>query len=323
MYAKFLVVTTIVLVPVAFGMTDRMQRIDVSLVDAFTADPLTGNAAGVVTEADDLTDEQLQAIARELSVSETAFLTESDAADRAIRYFTPTQEIDLCGHATVAAHARLFEEGVIDAGTHTLETNVGVLEIEVTDEGVVWMSGETPTVELLEIDYDRLADALGIEPIALSEPGVELPLAVASTGTPFLMVPVTYLQRLLNVSPDANAVTALCEEFDATGIYAFTFDTLDPDASLHARAFAPRVGIPEDPVTGTAAGGAAAYIRQTGAFGDELGDELVFEQGHAIDRPGTVTARLNGEIRVGGRAVTSLDGSLLVPPLDEDEIVEA
>ncbi|MCL9814330.1 PhzF family phenazine biosynthesis protein [Natranaeroarchaeum aerophilus] len=298
------------------------ETIEVSLVDAFTEEPLTGNAAGVVTEADDLADEQMQAIARELSVSETAFVSESDEADRAIRYFTPQEEVDLCGHATVAMHAHLTETGAIEPGTHTLATNVGSIEIEVTDDGVVWMGGDSPTVRPVEIEYGRLADALGIDEIALSEPGVELSPAVASTGEPFLMVPVTYLQALLNAEPDDAAIDELCAAVDATGIYAFTFDALDPDSTLHARAFASPVGISEDPVTGTASAAAGAYLREMNAFGGELPEEMLFEQGHVLDRPGTVRVRVGDGIRVGGHAVTSLEGELAVPPAEDDEIVE-
>lgn len=302
---------------------DDENTVAVSLVDAFTEVPLAGNAAGVVTEADHLADEQMQAIARELSVSETAFVTQSSDADRGIRYFTPQEEVDLCGHATVATHARLTETGMLDPGTHTLATNVGVIDVEVTDEGVVWMGGDSPTVRPVEIGDDRLADALGIDEIALSEAGVELPTAVASTGEPFLIVPVTYLQPLLNANPVDAAIDAICDEVGATGIYAFTFDALDPESTLHGRAFASPVGITEDPVTGTASAATGAYLRRMNAFGGELPEEMVFEQGHAMDRPGTVRVRVGDDVRIGGRAVTALDGDVAVPSIDDDEIVEA
>ncbi len=309
------------MVPVCPGMNDE-ETIEVSLVDAFTEEPLSGNAAGVVTGADNLADGQMQAIARELSVSETAFVTESEEADRAIRYFTPQEEVDLCGHATVATHAHLTETGAIGPGTHTLATNVGVIEIEGTDDGVVWMGGDSPTVRPVEVEYGRLADALGIDEIALSEPGVELSPAVASTGEPFLIVPVTYLQALLNAAPDDAAIDELCAEVDASGIYAFTFDALDPDSTLHARAFASPVGVSEDPVTGTASAAAGAYLREMNAFGGELPEEMLFEQGHVLDRPGTVRVQVGEGIRVGGHAVTALEGTLVVPPVEDDGIVE-
>lgn len=291
-------------------------------VDAFTDEPLSGNAAGVVPDADGLADEQMQSIARELAVSETAFLLPSDDADRRVRYFTPTQEVDLCGHATIASHAHLFEAGEIDAGTHTLETSVGVLDIEVTEDGTVWMTGADPEVRRVDVEYDRVGEALGIDPAALRDVGADLPLAVASTGLSFLAVPVNFLSNLGGADPDMNAVERLCEAVDAVGIYAFTFDALNLDSTLHGRMFAPLAGVPEDPVTGTASGAVGAYLREMGAF-DTFPEEMVFEQGHFVDRPGYVRVAATDEVRVGGPAATAVDGTLRVPDVEEDDILSA
>ena len=293
------------------------------LVDAFTADPLTGNAAGVVPDAEGLSADRMEAVAAELSVSETAFVLPSDDADRRLRYFSPTQEVDLCGHATVAAHAHLHESGAIDPGEHTVETDVGVLDVTVDADGAVWLTQTAPDVERVGVDYDRVGDALGIDPAALRDVGADLPVAVASTGLPFLLVPVNFFEHLSGADPDPSAVEALSDEYGAAGVYAFTFDALAADATLHARAFAPSLGIPEDPVTGTAAGACGAYLRAVGAFDGELPEELIFEQGHFLDRPGRVRVRVGADVRVGGRAVTSLDGRITVPPADDDEILEA
>lgn len=293
------------------------------LVDAFTDEPLAGNAAGVVPDADDLTDAQMQAVARELAVSETAFLLSSTTADRKVRYFTPTQEVDLCGHATVGSHAALYGDATIDPGVHTLETNVGVLEIEVTDEGRVWMTQDAPTVREVDLDYDAAGAALGIDPAAFRDVGADLPAAAASTGLPFLVVPVNFLEHLSAMSPDMAAIDELAARYDCTGVYVFTFDALDADSTLHARMFAPGAGVPEDPVTGTASGACGAYLRAVDAFEGEMPAEMLFEQGHFVDRPGYVRVRVGEEIRVGGDAVVSLDGSLAVPEADEDEILEA
>ncbi|WP_248897765.1 PhzF family phenazine biosynthesis protein [Haloplanus halobius] len=292
------------------------------LIDAFTDEPLAGNAAGVVPDAADLADEQMQAIARELNASETAFLT-TDAADevtRRIRYFTPTQEVDLCGHATIASLAVLDEEGVLD-GEGRLRTNAGVLDVEMAD-GVAWMEQDDPAVEVINLDYDRAGEALGIDPAALRDVGADLPAAVATTGLPFLMVPVNFLEHLGGAEPDMGALATLADDHGATGVYAFTFDALDAASTLHARMFAPGAGVPEDPVTGTAAGACGAYLRTVEAF-DDLPDEMRFEQGHFVDRPGLVRVRVGDGVRVGGRAVTALNGSLVVPPVADDDIVEA
>jgi len=298
------------------------------LVDAFTAEPYAGNPAGVVPDADDLTAAQMQAIARELSASETAFLAASDDADRRIRFFTPTQEVDLCGHATVASHALLASDGVIEPGTHTLETEVGVLDIELQDDGVVWMSQSRPEVETVDILYDRLAGALGLDPATLRDVGADLPVARATTGLAFLIVPVNFLESLSGVEPDRAEIEAISEEYDVTGIYAFTFDTLESESTLHARMFAPGAGVDEDPVTGTASGACGAYLDAYEAF-DSMPDDLRFEQGHFVDRGGVVHVdiavddRGRKQVRVGGEAAVALDGTLATPDAEDDEIIEA
>jgi PhzF family phenazine biosynthesis protein len=297
-----------------------MERRRTLIVDAFTTEPLEGNPAGLLPDAAGLNAEQMQAVADELGASETAFVTGSDVADRRLRYVTPTGEIDLCGHATVAAHAHLFSTGVIEAGSHDVETNVGVLDVSVDDDGVVWMGMDEPTVRAVDLENERVASALGIDPASIVTG--ELPFAVASAGVAYLIVPVDYLATLGSVDVDRTAIQSLTEAFDATGVYAFTLDTLGRESTLHGRMFAPGEGIPEDPVTGTASAAAGAYLRFAEAF-DDMPGEMVFEQGHYIDRPGHVRVRVDEAVRVGGRAVTSLDGELAVPESEDDEIIEA
>jgi PhzF family phenazine biosynthesis protein len=312
------------------------------LVDAFTAEPLAGNAAGVVPDARGLSEEEMQAVARELGASETAFVLPVDAtggaddedallgandADRRLRFFTPTREIDLCGHAAVAVHAHLHAEGDLGTETSTALTNAGTVEVDVDGDGTVWMHQTFESVEPVTPNYERLGEALGIDPAALRDVGADLAPAVASTGLRYLLVPVNFLEHLSGADPDHDAVQELSAEFDLTGIYAFTFDTLASDSTLHGRVFAPAAGISEDPVTGTASGACAAYLRYVEAFDGELPETLRFEQGHFVDRPGNVRVEFveeGGGLRVGGRAATALDGELAVPADDgDDDIVEA
>ena len=300
-----------------------MQSVRALLVDAFTDEPLAGNAAGVVPAADDLSAAQMQAIAGELGASETAFLHRSDSADRRVRYFTPSTEVDLCGHATIASHAFLREDGTIGDGAYTLATNVGVLDIEIDGEWV-WMTQNDPEIHTVDLDTERVADALDIDPAAIAD--VDLPMARSSTGLPFLIVPVTFLSVLGECEPDMAAIEAVCETVDATGLYAVTFDTLTADATAHGRMFAPGAGIPEDPVTGTASGAVGAYLREFDAVET---NEMTFEQGHFVDRLGRVAVRVDGNrpsgerVRVGGRATIAFDGDLAVPDIDEDDLIEA
>jgi PhzF family phenazine biosynthesis protein len=302
--------------------TAGVETVRTLLVDAFTDEPTRGNGAGVVPDAEGLSASQMQRIADELGQSETAFLLPSGSADRRVRYFTPEQEVDLCGHATVASHAHLHADGVIDTGTHSLETAVGTIEVFVESDGTVWMTQDAPAVEKVDLDYAEVGEALGVDPATLRDVGADLPLAVASTGLRFLVVPANFLDAVGNAAPETNAVTALCDRVDATGVYLFTFDALTAAATLHGRMFAPGTGVPEDPVTGTASGAVGAYLRRFEAF-DSLPEEMVFEQGHYLDRDGRVHVRARNEIRVGGRAVTTLDGDLRVPSEEEDDIIEA
>ncbi|SFS69518.1 PhzF family phenazine biosynthesis protein [Halostagnicola kamekurae] len=301
-----------------------METIRIVQVDAFTDEPLSGNPAGVVPDADGLSAAQMQSIAAEMAVSETAFLHSSNDpdADRRVRYFTPTQEVDLCGHATIGSFAHLHDDG-LEPGTTALETNVGVLEIEVGEDGTVWMTQDEPQIREADVGYDRVADALGVSQAALEGASDDIPLAVSSTGLPFLIVPITYLSDLGDADPDMNAVEELADSVDAAGVYCFTFDALDRDSTLHGRMFAPGAGVPEDPVTGTASGAVAAYLDRFSAFDDDLPEELHLEQGHYVDRPGLVRVRLEDGVRVGGRGVTALDGTITVPDIEEDDILEA
>lgn len=297
-----------------------MQTRRACLVDAFTDTPLAGNAAGVVPDADGLTAPQMQAIARELGANETAFVLPSASVDRRLRFFAPSAEVDRCGHATVASHALLAADDAIATGDHVVETAAGHLDIEIEADGTVWYAQPLASVREVGVDVETAASALGIDPEAVLEVG--LPIARASAGAAVLVVPVTFLGVLGRADVDREALAAVCESVDAAGVYAFTFDTLDADSTLHGRFFAPSIGRREDPVTGTASGAVAAYLRHVGAF-SPLPDDLTFEQGHFLDRPGLVRVRVDDHVQVGGRAAVALDGELRVPELSADDIIEA
>ncbi|MFB6128342.1 MAG: PhzF family phenazine biosynthesis protein, partial [Halorhabdus sp.] len=295
------------------------ETLEVALVDAFTTECFAGNPAGVVPDADGLTDDQMGAIAAELGASETVFVRESDDADRRFRYFTPEAEVDLCGHATIAAHARLFDQGVLAAGAHTCSTNVGTLSIEIEPDGTVWMAGDDPDVRAVDVSYDRLAEVLGLTETAFAGVGRDLPIARASTGMPFLVVPVNYFEQLGDVTPDFGAIERLCDDHGAAGLYAFTFDTLDQESTVHGRLFAPGVGVDEDPVTGTASGAVGAYLDR---FGEIDASTIRCEQGDFLDRPGRVRVRVDDGVFVGGQAVTTLTGEIAVPDVENGDIIE-
>lgn len=292
-----------------------------AIVDAFASDPLVGNSAGVVPEAEDLTGAQCQAIARELGVSETVFVTGQDDGKRRVRYYSGSTEVDVCGHATVGLFTWLISEGEITAGEYELSTSTGEVSIVVDENKVVWMAYPDTRVSSDSVDAAAVSEAIGIEVSAIEK--VELPLAVSVGGLAYLMVPVDLFSSLINAELDIDSVEELTEECGAVGIYAFTFDTLQPESTLHARMWAPSIGVREDPVTGTASAAVTAYLGRYNALDSEQ-TELVFEQGHAVGRPGTVHVRTDNGITVGGGGIVSLTGTMTVPPLDDDDdLIEA
>jgi len=280
-------------------------------VDAFTRQPLTGNPAGVVTNAEGLTEGQMQAIARELNNSETAFILppKDDSHDVWVRFFSPTREVPVCGHATVSAHfVRALELGLDRARVRQL-TGAGVQTVEVTRSGgvpTVTITQSTPGVEppLPAAAVSRLAAALGVRESDLRP---DCPVCVATTGHSKVMVALRDLELLHRLQPDMAALSALSAEIGCNGYYVFTLHPRHP-ALVHARMFAPAIGIPEDPVTGNGGGPVGAYLV---TYGHLKGDEVRFTavQGEAMGRPGRMEVRVlseNGkprQVQISGNAV--------------------
>ncbi|WP_456474075.1 PhzF family phenazine biosynthesis protein [Candidatus Pyrohabitans sp.] len=278
-------------------------------VSAFSRRPYAGNPAGVVLNAESLGHEALLTIARDANLTETCFLSSSKKADFKARYFTPTQEVPLCGHATIAGMHVLAERGTIkveDGATLTLETNAGVLDVEVERQGddfLIWLTQAEPEFSSAGITRSEAAALLGLEEKHLGS----LPVEVASTGLPALLVHLPHKEELLKLKPDFEGIARVCARARAAGIYAFYLS----GNKAEARFFAPLCGIDEDPVTGTAAGALLAYLLRHRALRSR---KLVISQGAALGREGKIYAEAREEeVRVGGYASTFLRGEILVP----------
>ena len=275
-------------------------------VSAFTKKPYAGNPAAVVLNAEHLGEETMLAIARDANLTETCFLSSSECADFKARYFTPTREVELCGHATVAAVHVLVEQGLAERDSRlTLETGAGVLEVEVEgqeDGAVVWLTQAEPEFSP-GISREKAASLLGIAEAELGH----LPVEVASTGLPALLVHLSHRRSLERLRPDLEGIAEACTRAGAAGVYAFALS----EDGAEARFFAPLCGIDEDPVTGTAAGALLAYLLRHRAF---VGRRLVISQGRVLGREGAAYAEPRGSrVRVGGFACTFLRGEILVP----------
>jgi trans-2,3-dihydro-3-hydroxyanthranilate isomerase len=295
--------------------------------DVFTGQPFGGNPVAVFPDAEGLTDDQLQRIAREMNLSETVFVfppTDPAAAVR-LRIFTPTQEIPFAGHPVlgtfyVLAHLKRIsvQEGITRV---TQECNIGLFPIEVhTEHGsVVRVVMAQPKPELLEpitaIDELYLiAGALGIPKHVIAD--AKWPLQVVSTGLPVLIVPVRTLTAVRSIIPDASAIIKVCERLGANGIMVFTTVTVESFASVHTRMFAPKIGILEDPATGSAGGALGAYLVHNGVVEVGPTTEILIEQGYEIDRPSRILVQVESEddliqdVTVGGQCVLAVEGTL-------------
>ncbi|MDX2211835.1 MAG: PhzF family phenazine biosynthesis protein [Oculatellaceae cyanobacterium bins.114] len=288
-------------------------------VDAFTTRPLSGNPCAVVFEADSLSDETMQAIAREQNLSETAFVLESAIADVRARYFTPAEEIPLAGHPTIATIFALIDSGRLhltqDVTTLSLELQVGVIAVEIfANQGNVErivMTQKQPQF-LATYTAEEVMPVFGLSPED-ALPGV--PLQTVSTGTPQLMIAVRDLAALRRSTMNIPLYNALRARGDFFSPHLFCVTGVTEVGQTFARHFGTPPDCMEDPFTGSATGGMAAYLWRYGLIEHP---QFIAEQGHWMNRPGTGFVEVMGEpdqiaaVKVGGSAVTVLRGELIV-----------
>jgi len=277
-----------------------MNRIKVYQIDSFTKEKFKGNPAGIVVNADGMTDDQMQRIARELNNSETAFLFSSDNAecDGVIRYFTPTREVPICGHATIAAMVAYALENKLNSCILKFRTNIGILPFEIIEEKgsyqVIMTQGKFELSPTLQNEISgNLFQALGLENSDIDE---KCPVQIASTGHSKVFIGIKSRNKLNELTPDFNKLTELSTQLNCNGYFVFTFDSNDPEILTFGRMFAPAIGINEDPVTGNANGPLGGYLIQNKIV--HVNNEL-FEfnsrQGEKMDRPGVVNVRVKIE----------------------------
>lgn len=293
-----------------------MKTYRIYQVDSFTKEKFTGNPAGVVTNADGLSEEQMQLIARELNNSETAFIISSDSEDYnvEVRFFTPTTEVPICGHATIAAHYARAVEMKLSSSRVIQKTKAGILPVYV-EQGkdgnyrITMTQGEPKIENPLNSEITReLLTALGLKDIDLR---TDCPLAIASTGHSKVMVGINSIDVLNSLNPDMPKLAALSKLIGCKGYYVFT---LSPESEVLARGrmFAPAIGINEDPVTGNANGPLGAYLVHYGILKELHGeDKFTFSiiQGESIKRAGgmkvevDIKDNLPVQVRITGDAV--------------------
>jgi len=297
---------------------DQMSKHPLLQVDAFTDTPLYGNPCAVVFDADDLDAATMQAIAREMNLSETAFVRTSTVADVGARYFTPAEEIPMAGHPTIATVHALVEAGRLsltgEVTRLTLELPAGVIPVEIHARmGHI----ETIVMTQLEPSFLSVHDPWEIMPAFSLEPTdliAEAPIQTVSTGTPQLMIPLKDHDALRRARLQSGLYTALREAADFFSPHLFCLGGV-AGGDTFARHFGVPPDTAEDPFTGSATGAMAAYLWHH-ALIEKV--DFMAEQGHWMGRPGrAMVSRLGPAdaiegVRVAGAAVTVFRGELLV-----------
>ncbi len=297
-----------------------MTMLDYSVADAFTASRFLGNPAGVVPAGDGLSDEQMQRIASEIHLSETAFVLAPtvDDADIRIRWFTPQTEVKMCGHATLATAHILRETGRWSdaSGSLRIETASGVLAVELDPSPprpILWLHMPAPRLARATLDPTAFAEACRVD---FRDFVPRLPLMVSQDRD--LIVPVKDHQALQGARPDFSRLAKLCEQNHLRGVCLMTTAAVSTAVGLQSRFFAPSVGIDEDPVTGSVHGPLGLYLLLYHLVSLKDGEAIVqCLQTPANGRVGMVRVWLSQDVdgpvqavKVGGECLTTLRGQV-------------
>lgn len=303
-----------------------VRKYNLYQIDSFTKEKFTGNPAGVITNADGLTDDEMQKIARELNNSETAFIfsSKSNEYDAHIRFFTPTNEVPICGHATIAAHyARAVENGLSTSRVYH-KTGAGILPVDIIKENedykIVMTQGKIEFGTIIDGENKKeLLSALNIKDKDLLE---NYEIQIVSTGHSKVMIGIKSIETLNKMNPNYDALSRLSELIKCNGYYVFTVNSQDSDILIHGRMFAPAIGINEDPVTGNANGPLGAYLVHHNLVKyDNFSFKFKAKQGEAIKRPGIIEVDVKiedkepVEVKVSGNAVIIYKSELLLEDL--------
>lgn len=303
-----------------------MRRYRFYQLDVFTDTPLRGNPLAVFPDPQGLDAPTMQALAREMNLSETTFVFPSAVATRQVRFFTPAAEIPLAGHPTIGTWWLLAELGSLpglprDGLTRlTQETGRGVLPVDLTLAGgrptAVTMTQALPVFGATIADLAALGAALGADRRAIADqPAPE----VVSTALPQLMVPLRSREALTRL-PSGGAGAALADVLRRFGTDCAMLYVLvgTGEVTAYCRMFAPGLGVPEDPATGSAAGALGAHLVRRGVVRPEGGTAVMtFDQGLEIGRASRIrvavvvdaTGAITG-VQVGGAAVRVIEGDV-------------
>ena len=283
---------------------DDIQKVEVKILNAFVDNEKGGNPAGVVLNADALTNQQKLEIAQKVGLSETAFVSKSEIADFKLDFFTPTRQIAHCGHATIATFSYLSQLGKISTAHSSKETIDGKRDILIQGD-LAFMEQRPPQYIGVQQSTEKILQSLGLNDKDLLE---NAPISIVNTGNSFAIIPVKDIDILKNIKPDFDLITQISDEFDLIGYYVFCQQTNNSERDANTRMFAPRYGIEEEAGTGMAAGPLACYLYEI------LGikkDRFLIQQGWFMKHPSpsliivdlTIDSEKITKIMTGGKGI--------------------
>ena len=291
------------------------KKISIHQIDAFTNNAFEGNPAAV-TFGDGLSKNEMQMIAKEMNLSETAFISKSVKADYNLKWFTPAVEVRLCGHATIASLHFLSEQNLLkDNSAVKLDTLSGILKCR-REGDKYFMQIPLYSVEYYKKNRTQILDALGLNE---KQTDKNIPLIRVENG--YLYVYLKKISSVEKIKPDFNKLLKLSKGGDIDCFTVFTLETLDRGNNAHLRFFAPYYGINEDPVTGSANGPLLLVLKKLSMIAANTDGNISanFEQGDFIGRRGRIGVRYlskENELYISGNAVTVMKGELSFPKKD-------
>ena len=295
-----------------------MRKLRYHLVDVFTNRQFGGNPLAVFTNGRGIGEETMQAIAKELNLSETTYvLPPADAAnDYRVRIFTPGQELPMAGHPTVGTTFVLAREHMIERGDDgaateiKLEEGVGTIPVRIEwregAAGFIQMRQPLPTFGPRVEDVRAVAEMLSIEAEEIAS--TNLPLEVVSCGVPFFYVPVKSLRGVQGIKFRVDVWENKLKDIVPPAVFVFTREVEFTGSTVHSRMFAPAMGVWEDPATGGASGPLGSYLVRYGVVPCDSDGvaEVTSEQGIEMGRPSFIKIKITREgeeitdVRVGG-----------------------
>jgi trans-2,3-dihydro-3-hydroxyanthranilate isomerase len=304
-----------------------MTNIPFLILDVFATGKYTGNQLAVCLDAGELTDLQMQQIAREINFSETTFVTSSEPVNGGYntRIFTPTTELPFAGHPTLGT-AFAIQQEIVKSLVERVNLNYQVGQIPVDlnylngELDILWMHQQQPKF-YDAVGVDLLAAVIGVSPTDID---ARYPIEPISTGLPFIIIPLKTLAAVSQAKLNLTLYNITVANLPAQAILVFCSETIDPHRQLHVRVFTECFGIPEDPATGSANGCLAAYLAKYQYFGSPNID-ITVEQGIEMGRASLLYLRAdytpvseasplehNCPVSIGGRVISIAKGEFIL-----------